>query len=197
MMWTVGCVKNNFGWTDNRLMAKLTDLLLEEPLESLNRGGRLLVRILWTLTVHKDSIDSFACRRLGQKVLHMLDIGSRQDDLSTHHISTIILAGASLHVMREEAAEQLVDFFSQALARHCALAASQGHSCRRGPRGHGARRSRLWACHHRSPLRYRLPTGAAAQTALSFLLPTRAASPSSEPHTPDESSRMVDQIHKG
>lgn len=116
MMWTVGCVKNNFGWTDNRLMAKLTDLLLEEPLESLNRGGRLLVRILWTLTVHKDSIDSFACRRLGQKVLHMLDIGSRQDDLSTHHISTIILAGASLHVMREEAAEQLVDFFSQALS---------------------------------------------------------------------------------
>lgn len=117
MMWTVGCVMNNFGWTDDTLMAKLTEALLKEPLDSVNRGGRLLVRILWTLTVHKDSIDSSDGRRLGHKVLHILDIGNRHEELSSHHISTMVLAAASLRVMRDEdAAEQLVDFFSQALS---------------------------------------------------------------------------------
>lgn len=116
MMWTVGCVRNNFGWTDDNLMANLTTSLLDESMDTLNKSGRLLVRILWTLTVHKDSVDSADGKRLGQKVLRMLDLGYRHEHLSPHHISTIILATASLHLMEDEDAEELVEHVAKALS---------------------------------------------------------------------------------
>ena len=69
MFWTLGCVRNNLGRTDDDLFSQLRSRLLSESLESLNE--KLLVRILWTLLVHED--DSDACRGLVHEVVSLLN----------------------------------------------------------------------------------------------------------------------------
>lgn len=97
MFWTLGCVRNNLGWTDNTLFARLRGCLLSKPLESLNE--RLLVRILWTLLVHKDHSDE--SRSLVREVVSLLDSRGTYSALGTHHISTMLLACSDLHLTEE------------------------------------------------------------------------------------------------
>ena len=133
MLWTVGCIRNNLGWTDEDLFAQLRDALFSKPLESLN--NRLLIRILWTLLVHKDQSET--TRGLMRKVVSLLHSSDGYKVLSTHHISTMLLAcsdmslacdatsrmelGALLTTLRERIEEEEfgpgeVDLASQALS---------------------------------------------------------------------------------
>jgi hypothetical protein len=54
MLWTLGCVKDTFSWTNDKLFYGLSDAL---NVASVNRkfntiSTRLIVRVLWSITVH-------------------------------------------------------------------------------------------------------------------------------------------------
>lgn len=54
MLWTLGCVKDTFSWTNDKLFHGLSDAL---NVASVNRkfntiSTRLIVRVLWSITVH-------------------------------------------------------------------------------------------------------------------------------------------------
>ena len=78
ILWTIGCVKDIFGFSDSNLMSNLTislsNVILtnETSLESLNE--RSIVKILWSLAVHSKSDDilfSYFLQKLPNYLPHL------------------------------------------------------------------------------------------------------------------------------
>ena len=103
IMWTVGCVKQTFGWTDEALFKVLSDALKNNACRKLR--PKLLVRVLWAhLTYEKDDQLYFS---------RSLDYLSRHaDNLSGSDSVTLLSLCAKFKLMDEGWLTVFLDRFS-------------------------------------------------------------------------------------
>jgi len=90
MMWTVGCVKSTFGWTDEALFKLLSDALKSNACRKLR--PKLLVRVLWAHLIYEKDDQLYFSRSLDYLSRHA-------DNLSGSDSVTLLSLCAKFRLM--------------------------------------------------------------------------------------------------